>query len=393
MKNRHLINLEGFGSFLEKLSEQSEQVYWLSSPDFSKIQYLSPAYEKIWERSREELYQKPEKWITFLHPDDVKKNYHPIDAMRVRVENQGEDARYNEQYRIITPNGQVKWILDRGFPIFNELGKCCGVTGVAIDITKEKAIETELRRAKELAEASNQMKSDFIRNMEHDIRTPISGIWGLAESLAEEGSNAEIKEDLLDIADCAQELMELHNKIIEFASHGNQVTNNAVFSLDLILEKLIKLEMVTARYKNLSLTLEKDKKIPDMLKGDEDKLYRILINLVSNALKFTNQGHVAVSIKPVYEQESKPNQILIAFTVNDTGIGISEANINRIFDQFVRCNPSNQGIYRGQGLGLNIVKTLVNELNGTIHVESTLGIGSTFTVIIPLETVPTASHC
>ena len=126
--------LEEIGNFLAKFTEHSEHIYWISSADFKKIQYISPSYERIWGRSREELYSNPEIWITFLHPEDII-NHHPIHEMAKRVELLGERARYAENYRIIRPDGNIRWIMDNGFPIFDESGRCLGVTGIAIDIT------------------------------------------------------------------------------------------------------------------------------------------------------------------------------------------------------------------------------------------------------------------
>src|SRR6185437_15188103 len=125
------LTLEDIGSFLGKLAEKSESVYWLSSADFKKIQYISPAYEKIWGRNRDILYKEPELWITYLHPDDVV-GHHPIHAMAERVEKEGPSARYHESYRIIRPDGEIRWIIDQGFPIYNVDGQCCGITGVAV---------------------------------------------------------------------------------------------------------------------------------------------------------------------------------------------------------------------------------------------------------------------
>ena len=147
--------LEEIGNFLAKFTEHSEHIYWISSADFKKIQYISPSYERIWGRSREELYSNPEIWITFLHPEDII-NHHPIHEMAKRVELLGERARYAENYRIIRPDGNIRWIMDNGFPIFDESGRCLGVTGIAIDITNEKVAETSLKHAKEIAESALQ---------------------------------------------------------------------------------------------------------------------------------------------------------------------------------------------------------------------------------------------
>tara|TARA_Y100000588_G_C14088334_1_gene853309 strand:+ start:642 stop:1040 length:399 start_codon:yes stop_codon:yes gene_type:complete len=129
------LNLDVVGNFLSKYTEKSDHVYWVSSSDFSQIKYVSSSYEKVWGRPRLELYNNPEIWIGFLHPDDAK-DHHPIHEMAKKISIQGEDARYEEDYRIIRPDGSIRWILDRGFPLIDENGSCYGVTGVAIDVTE-----------------------------------------------------------------------------------------------------------------------------------------------------------------------------------------------------------------------------------------------------------------
>ncbi len=170
-------SLKKFGDFLSQLAEKSECVYWLSSPDFQTIQYISPAYEKIWNRPLKKLYADPETWITFLHPDDAK-DHNPIHVMKERIEKLGPEARYNENYRIIRPCGETRHIIDRGFPIYDDYGKCLGVTGVALDITKEKQAELALIQTKEKAEAMNTAALQVA----HDIRSPLAAIMMLTEA-------------------------------------------------------------------------------------------------------------------------------------------------------------------------------------------------------------------
>jgi len=138
------IALEEISDFLVKISKYSDGVYWLSTPDFKKIQYISPAYEKIWGRPRAELYSNPELWITYLHPEDAKKS-HPIHEMAEKVKKLGLEARYKETYRIIKPTGETRWILDEGAPVASKEGSCCGVTGIAIDVTEQMLEQTEGR--------------------------------------------------------------------------------------------------------------------------------------------------------------------------------------------------------------------------------------------------------
>lgn len=374
--------LEAIANFLTKLAEKSESVYWLSSPDFKRIVYVSPAYEKIWGRSRDILYVKPELWITHLHPDDVG-DYNPIHAMADRINELGPAARYEENYRIVRPDGEVRWIFDRGFPIFDETNRCCGVTGVAIDVTREKQSEEVLRKAKE--EYFNQLKTQFVRNMEHDVRTPFNGIWGLSSYLWERETDAEKKELLSDITHSAKELLDYCNDILDFSriELGNLPVLEKKINVKQLISSIMMMEVPAAKIKKINLTVNYSDSIPTILLGDPHRLQSTLINLVSNAIKFTKKGSVELAIELAKQPENR--QIILKFIVKDTGIGIPAEMQDFIYEKFTRLNASNRGNYKGAGLGLRIVKQFVEEMNGEIELQSELGVGSTFICMIPFK--------
>ncbi len=133
------LTLESLSNLLSKLSENSTDVYWLSSPNLMRMEYLSPRYEDLWGRSRQELYDNLNVWATYLHPDEPEKS-HPIQIMVPRIAQAGEQARYQGEYRIVHPDGTVRWISDRAFPIYDEQKRCCGIMGVALDISYEKGL-------------------------------------------------------------------------------------------------------------------------------------------------------------------------------------------------------------------------------------------------------------
>ncbi len=233
------LTLENLGIFLEQLAQASDNVYWLSSPDLKKIEYISPAYEKIWGRSREDLYKNPELWITYLHPEDVE-GYNPLHLFSEQIVALGPKARYNADYRIIRPDGEIRWLIDRGFPIYDNTGKCCGVTGVAVDVTKEKLAEAELRKAKEAAEAASQAKTEFMENMRHDIRTPLTGIVGFAQIIKEETKDNKIKEYADNLTASGETLLEFLNEILDAVrlTTGDLPLNKRKFSLKERLEAI-----------------------------------------------------------------------------------------------------------------------------------------------------------
>lgn len=387
MPGKNKFTLENIGDFLSKLAEKSDSsVYWLSSADFKKIQYVSPAYEKIWGRSHETLYQHPEVWITYLHPDDAlhHRKTGPIEQMAERVAQLGHRARFEENYRIIRPDGEIRWIIDRGFPIFDNKGICRGVTGVAVDITKEKKAEEELRKAKLLAEAANIAKTQFIQNMQHDIITPASGIWAVLTDLVEEEESLHKKEKLILLRNSAKQLLNICKDVIDFdrIERGETPFINTTLDIKILAANVIALNQPAALKKKLQLSLTADNNIPDFIQADEHRISRILINLIGNAIKFTNQGNITLSIKRVKEND-RGKHIMLQFIIKDTGIGIPEDKKSTLYEKFNRLIPSNQGKYTGSGLGLRIVKQFVDELGGSIEVDSEINKGTTFYVSIP----------
>jgi PAS domain S-box-containing protein len=379
--DKTIISLENLTDFLSKLAEKSESVYWLSSPDFSRIAYISPAYEKIWGRSREILYKNPEVWIDYLVKGDVKDR-HPIKEMAEKIKVMGVNARFDESYRIKRPNGEIRWIIDRGFPVFGDDGICYGVTGVAIDVTDE--LVEELQLAKEKAELANQLKRDFIQNMEHDIRTPVAGIYSILESFSSSETDPEKKEILTLTFNAAKELLDYCNGILDFSKleAGLIPVVSKKFDLKRLINGIIAIETPPATIRNLQLSVEYSKDVPNIVVGDQQRLQRILINLISNGIKFTKEGFIKVAITTA-KKENK--NVILQIAIQDSGIGMPEEKQNIIYEKFSRLHPSNRGIYKGSGLGLPTVKQLVEELDGEIDLESKPGKGTTFVLTLPFK--------
>jgi PAS domain S-box-containing protein len=371
------------GKFLSKFAENSGHVYWISSPDFQKIQYISPAYEVIWGRSRQELYNDPEKWITYLHPDDAN-NHHPIHEMADRIKKEGDTARYIETYRIIRPEGQIRWILDRGFPVLDENGICYGVTGIAVDITEEKNREIELKKAKEEAEKANLAKTEFLKNMRHDIRTPLTGIVGFAEILKLESKEPRIKEYSDNLVASSHALLNLMDEVLEAirVSTGDIPMLKRKFNLKTTFQQVIDLCIAKASEKKLNLSLSIENNLPNFVIGDKIRLHRIALELVGNALNFTDAGYVTLGVSLAKKDN---RHLVIKMSVKDSGIGIPKEKQQEIYVQFKRLTPSYQGIYKGAGLGLYVVKQFIEELEGEIYVESEPLKGTIFTCLIPFQ--------
>lgn len=372
------------GNFLEKIAEKSEYVYWLSSPTLDKIIYISPAYEKIWGRPRKELYDEPTLWADFLHPDD-RKDRHPIENLAQRVAKEGDKTRFEENYRIIRPDGTIRWILDRGFPIFTEEGEICGVTGVAIDVTKERQVEERLREAKAAAEAANQAKTKFLSNVSHELRTPLYGIIGMIEVLEHRELPNEIIEMVKDVQKLADDLLYLVNDILCVANLEGGSLKILISPIDIqsLVISIVGQMKYRLEKKPLSLHASFEKNIPLIIETDQARFRQILTNLIDNAIKFTEQGKITVHVSV---ENQRKGHCILRVEVSDTGIGMDAEFLKNIFERFTQANDKVYiRDYGGVGLGLSICKELVTLLNGNIDVKSKINKGSTFIFTLPVK--------
>ncbi|MCW5588082.1 MAG: response regulator [Legionellales bacterium] len=289
----------------------------------------------------------------------------------------------NQEEVLVLPNGKTLITLVSKLPIVDE-GKVIGIVGYFTDITEIKQKEKELIKARQQAEAANQAKSVFITNISHDIRTPLTGMIGMARIIFKELKNTQGQEAANNLLKAGNILLDLLNEVIEITKldSGDLPVYEVKFSAKELIDNLAMLVTPSANEKNLQCTVDYDESIPNYLIGDQTRIHRILLNLMSNAIKFTEEGTVGISVKLAKEQE---RDVVLKIEVNDTGIGIPEDKQQIIFSRFHRLDPSYKGSYKGSGLGLSIVKQFIAEIDGEIYVDSEAGKGSTFTCVIPLK--------
>jgi two-component system, OmpR family, aerobic respiration control sensor histidine kinase ArcB len=290
----------------------------------------------------------------------------------------------NQEETLVLPDGKKLVTLVSKLPIMDDDGRPLGIVGYFTDITALKDQERELRQAKQQADAANQAKSAFITHISHDMRTPLSGILGTAQQLAERLRNKSDKAIAEDLIQSSEVLLNFLNEVIEFSKYaaGDLPVYDIQFNLREIVDHIVRLVKPSVQEKKLDFHVEYDPKIPSMLIGDPVRIQRILLNLVSNAIKFTPQGSVELRLTCI---RRKHRHRVIQLEINDTGIGIPPDKQTLIFTRFERLHPAYQGRYPGFGLGLALVKQFITELDGEISVNSREKQGTCFTVLIPLR--------
>lgn len=268
-------------------------------------------------------------------------------------------------------------------------GNFLGSFILADDATEEYYIMQELAQAKEEADGANAAKSNFLANMSHEIRTPLNSLLGMNEMIIREASDEKLIEYAENIKVAGNGLLSLLNDILDFSKieAGRMTIVEADYSIHKVLRDCYNILGPTAREKGLSFTVECDENIPKVLYGDEMRVRQILSNLVSNAIKYTNEGGVTVRVKYA---EVRNRFINVSLEVKDTGIGISKENQKILFDAFQRVDESRNRNVEGTGLGLTITRELCNMMHGRVTVESEPGVGSVFTAFIPQAVVDEA---
>ncbi|MES9962758.1 MAG: response regulator [Candidatus Sedimenticola sp. 20ELBAFRAG] len=335
--------------------------------------YVSPSISNV-------LGWLPEEFLTHFstsmtdHPVNQKAERHT--ALSLQGERQ---PAYEVQLH--HKDGTIRWLDVSEVPVMDKSGKVVAVEGIAHDVTGRKEAEETLQLARDAADAANRAKSEFLANMSHEIRTPMNAIIGMSHLALQTELNPKQRDYLGKIRTSSESLLRIVNDILDFSKieAGRLVVDDSDFYLEDVLRNLSSLVAHKANSKGLEVMFRVDPDVPDALVGDPLRLGQVLLNLCSNAIKFTDKGDVVVSVKL---GEASADSARLAFSITDTGIGITKQEQAKLFKPFTQADASATRRYGGTGLGLAISKRLVEMMDGEIGVESVPGEGSTFSFTV-----------
>ena len=301
----------------------------------------------------------------------------------------GEKDRFDVEFIYKRPvDGRNIWIHETGNVLRDKNGKRTMISGVLQDITRQKQMESELKSTKDAAEDANKAKSIFLANMSHEIRTPMNAILGFSQIIRKSNQLDEKNREYLDIINRSGEhLLTLINEILEMSKieAGHSIYNPAVFSLPSLLKDIQNMFLPRIKGKDLRLTVQLDSNLPQYIVSDENKIKAILINLIGNAVKFTEEGEISINCHTERNNmNSDPKSLNLYIDIKDTGVGIQAEDIPKLFQKFEQTQKGSQMI-GGTGLGLAISKGHAQLMGGDIKVISTPGKGSCFRVMIVVE--------
>lgn len=363
-----------------QLAENIQEVFWIGDPDYTQILYVSPAYEEVWGRSREELYQNPTARLDPIHPEDRDRtlaNLMPLD-------------RLDLEYRIVRPDGSIRWIRDRGFPIRDEDGKIYRIAGISEDITDVKHAEEQLRQALAKEREIMEFRTRFVSMVSHEFRTPLTTILSSADLLEyylEEWPNDKNDKKIQSLQRIQNATVNMTQLLEDVLFIGRAETSKFPFNpqpLDLkqFCQEIVEDLQLSSLGDRTTIDFvlkpgkEGDTRLDDLVLMDKKLLRYILNNLLYNAIKYSPSGG-----EIYFELSCTESQAV--FTITDSGIGIPPEDVPRLFQTFHRC--TNVGSIPGTGLGLAMVKRSVDLHGGEVDVESEVGVGTTFTVKLPLH--------
>lgn len=367
-ENRLALAIRGSNSGVFDWDFETNHLYW------------SPQYKMILGYADHELPSESKVFEELLHPDDkdrVLETYNQYIAENL--------SEYADIFRMKHKSGRWVWIQARGMGLFDDNGKATRFVGTHTDISHLKDYERRLEEEKDRAQKANAAKSEFLAHMSHEIRTPLTAISGIAEILMnlQDGLDDKQKKLIHTLFSSAVSLKDLISDILDFSKieSGEIELNEKLFPLGNMFEQVISITAIKAAEKQLDYTVEYNDLEEETFYGDQARLRQILINLIGNAIKFTDKGYVRVTMEKTIMDKIP----VLMIRVEDSGIGINEQSLDVIFEKFRQADASVSRKYGGTGLGLPISRKLAELMGGHIHVDSQPEKGSVFTLYLPCK--------
>ncbi|MBC7806384.1 MAG: response regulator [Akkermansiaceae bacterium] len=388
--------------------------------------YISPQSKAILGFTEEDFASTAQTWSQLIHPEDYEKAREKFDSYvalcnQTAILSESHEAsadegsssfcheEYEDQYRMRSKQGTYRWLQVRGIGSCGGNGKLLLLSGSHTDITDRKRADNEMKsqthalktqaetlkkqasdleKSRNLAISSARAKSQFLANMSHEIRTPMNGVIGMVGLLTETPLTPEQQEYLRTIRTSSEALLGIINDILDLSKieSGSLAIDDVPFVLRTMVEEVGELLAPRVFEKDLELALSVAPSLPPVVRGDAGRIRQILLNLGGNAIKFTETGHVEIAAFAMPRQDGDTkNTVRLRFIVADTGIGIVPDRLGAIFDSFTQADPSTTRKYGGTGLGLTISRQLAQLMGGDISLVSTVGVGSTFALDVPLN--------
>jgi PAS domain S-box-containing protein len=350
-----------------QLAENVNEVFWMTDPQTTQLLYISPAYERVWGRSCQSLYENPRSFMDAVHPEDQER------VRTAVLENQSRGEQTDKEYRVVRPDGSVRWVRDRAFPVRNAAGQFYRLVGIIDDFTERKHAEEALQEA-------DRRKDEFLAILAHELRNPLAPLLhGLQIMRLEANDRAAVEQarammerqlqhfirlvdDLLDLSRISRGKIELHEERVELAT----VVNSALETCD---------PLVRQSGHELTVTLPDE---PVYVDADKTRLAQALCNLLTNAAKYSERGgRIRLT---AWRQDGEA-----VLSVKDTGVGIPPDMLPRVFEMFTQVDRSLEKSQGGLGIGLSLVKRLVELHGGSVEARSEgQGLGSEFLIRLPV---------
>ncbi|WP_168642926.1 PAS domain S-box protein [Dolichospermum sp. UHCC 0259] len=361
--------------------------------------FISKNVQNVLGYTKETWLAEPNFWINHIHPDDLPQ-------VLARLSDLQAQEHHPSQYRFLHQDGSYYWLEDEFRLVRDDMGRITEIIGYIVDISQRKQAETQLQETNQQLAASNEqltratrLKDEFLANMSHELRTPLNAILGISEGLQDQVFgviNERQRQSLQTIERSGTHLLELINDILDLSKiEAGQIQLDCTsISINQLCQSSLAFIKQQAFQKQIQLHVKIQPHLPTLI-GDERRIRQVLINLLNNAVKFTLEGGAITLV--VTQKEHPPEskithpQDFIRIAVIDTGIGIAPENISKLFQSFVQIDSSLSRKYTGTGLGLSLVKRIVEMHGGQVDVSSEIGVGSSFFVDLPCANIPTSS--